>query len=317
MSKPRSRIVWRKVDGLLLLDKPRGISSSQALQRARHLFRAEKGGHTGSLDPLATGLLPLCFGETTKIAGNLLAERKAYETIARFGIETDSGDADGTVIARCEVPPLTPAVLRSEIAAFVGEIEQVPPVYSAIKQGGEPLYLKARRGEAVEVPRRRVQVHAIDLLDHGADFARLRIECGSGTYVRSLVRDLGAALGCGAHVEALRRLWVDPFRQPRMHTLETLQSLAHDSDALDALLLPVEAGLAGLPSVVLDAAQSRRLGRGQAVALSGGVPAGEVVAFDPEGLALGFCEGDGVAWLQPRRLFQRAIMHAERDPGRG
>src|SRR5690554_195363 len=231
----RTRINYRKVDGILLLDKPTGPSSSQALQHARRLFAAEKGGHTGSLDPLATGLLPLCFGEATKIAGGLLGARKAYDTVARLGVVTDTDDAQGQVLRERPVPAFDLAAIDTALQALTGRLMQRPPVYSALKRGGEPLYAKARRGEVVEVEEREAEVHqfvlqsAGDLLDdlHGVPpQLRLHVECGSGTYVRALVRDLGEALGCGAHVAELRRLWVDPFREPRMWTLEELQALA-------------------------------------------------------------------------------------------
>jgi tRNA pseudouridine55 synthase len=303
MPRRRKHPAFRELDGILLLDKPHGMSSNAALQLARRLYRAEKGGHTGALDPLATGLLPLCFGETTKIAGLLLSERKSYETLARFGVETDTADADGEVIERRPVPPLSHALVEAALLPFIGRIQQVPPIYSALKRDGEPLYLRARRGEVVEVEAREVHVERIELLELGADFARLRIECGSGTYVRSLVRDLGAALGCGAHVEALRRLWVDPFRAPRMHTLEELQSL--EPAARDALLLPIEAGLSGFDAIALDLDQARRLAQGQAVSCETSLAAREVVAYGPSGRALGLARLEGQE-LRPRRLFHAA-----------
>jgi tRNA pseudouridine55 synthase len=306
---------WRPVDGILLLDKPGGISSNQALQQARRLFLAEKGGHTGALDPLATGMLPLCFGEATKIAGMLLAGRKAYETVARFGRETDTADADGQVIASAPVPPLHPDALLALLAGFTGRIRQVPPVYSALKQGGEALYLKARRGEAVEVPEREVEVFGIELLELGDDHARLRVECGSGTYIRSLVRDLGRRLGCGAHVEALRRLWVDPFRDAPMHRLEDLAAAREEGpDVLQALLLPLEAGLAGMARLELDPEQGRRLAQGQA--LDGPPrPPGDYVAFDSQGGALGLVRLDAEGRLRPQRLFRRALRLSGALPG--
>src|SRR6187402_1609874 len=240
-----NRRTFRDIHGILLLDKPLGLSSNQALQAARRLVGAAKGGHTGALDPLATGLLPLCFGEATKIAGLLLGSRKAYEAEVVLGTTTDSDDADGQPLRERPVPVLAEADVLAALAPFIGRIRQRPPIYSALKQGGEPLYAKARRGEAIEVPEREVQVDAIELLALDAGSARLRITCGSGTYVRSLVRDLGEALGCGAHVAELRRLWVDPFMQPRMVTLEQLRALAEQGSdvALDAHLLPIEAGL--------------------------------------------------------------------------
>src|SRR5688572_14095116 len=241
----RPRTVFRKLDGLLLLDKPQGLSSNQALQRVRHLFRADKGGHTGSLDPLATGLLPICFGEATKIAGLLLGSRKAYETVAELGLTTDSDDADGAPLVQREIPArLDDATIEAALGPLRGAIRQRAPIYSALKQGGEPLYAKARRGEAIEAPEREVVVHQLQLLGRDGPRLRLHVECGSGTYVRSLVRDLGEALGCGAHVAALRRLWVDPFTAPRMYNLEALQALAAQGEpSLDACLLPIECGL--------------------------------------------------------------------------
>ncbi|WP_268890864.1 tRNA pseudouridine(55) synthase TruB [Cognatilysobacter lacus] len=257
---------FRSVDGILLLDKPAGMSSNQALQRVRHLFRASKAGHTGSLDPLATGLLPICFGEATKIAGLLLGSRKAYDTIARLGATTDTDDADGAVLRERPVPALDDATLTNALATFHGRIRQRAPIYSALKQGGERLYAMARRGDAVEAPERDVEVDAFRLVERNGDSLRLHVECGSGTYVRSLVRDLGELLGCGAHVVELRRLWVDPFRAPVMLSLDEIAALAEDADALDSRLLSIDAALAHFPQRVLDAETSRRFGHGQTVA---------------------------------------------------
>jgi tRNA pseudouridine55 synthase len=306
MSKA-ARTAFRPLDGILLLDKPGGMSSNQALQRVRHLFRAEKAGHTGSLDPLATGLLPVCFGEATKIAGHLLGEDKAYETTARFGISTDSDDSDGSVLRERPVPPLTAPDIESALQPLIGRIRQRPPIFSALKQGGEPLYARARRGEAIAVPERDVIVHAIELLGIQGDEARLRIVCGAGTYVRSLVRDLGEALACGAHVTALRRLWVAPFRNPRMFTLDALQALVAESEVrLEASLLPIEAGLTDWRQLQLTDEQARRLGQGQPVVLAEAAPPGEIQVIGSEGRSLGLAEigEDGV--LRVRRLFRWA-----------
>ncbi len=308
----RPRTKFRKLDGILLLDKPQGLSSNQALQRARHLFRAEKGGHTGSLDPLATGLLPICFGEATKIAGGLLGARKAYDTVARLGIVTDTDDAEGQPLIERPVPELGIGRIDAALTALTGTIRQRPPIYSALKRGGEPLYAKARRGEMVEVEEREVHVHAFelrsaaDLLDGGEPLLRLHVECGSGTYVRSLVRDLGEALGCGAHVAELRRLWVDPFREPRMWTPAELEALAARGErSLEACLLPVEQGMASWAPVEVDPGQARRLALGQTVAGSFRA-AGEVAVFDAGGRALGLGQvADGQ--LRPRRLFSWAL----------
>lgn len=313
--RPRTR--FRKLDGILLLDKPRGMSSNQALQRVRHLFRADKGGHTGSLDPLATGLLPVCFGEATKIAGGLLGARKAYTTVARLGQVTDTDDADGQILRERPVPPLRIETIDAALRQLTGRIAQRPPIYSALKRGGEPLYVKARRGEVVEVDVRPVDVHAFelqsaaDLLDGvldpgGAPQLRLHVECGSGTYVRSLVRDLGELLGCGAHVAELRRLWVDPFRDPRMWTLEDLQALAARSErGLEACLLDIEAGMLAWPAVHVDGRQAARLQNGQDVP-GPFAPVGEVAVFGPGGLAEGLGQVTAEGRLKAQRMFRRA-----------
>ena len=225
-----TRITFRRLDGLLLLDKPGGMSSNAALQIARRLFRAEKGGHTGSLDPLATGLLPLCFGEATKIAGLLLGSAKAYDAEVVLGQTTDTDDADGVVLRERPVPPISAEALDAALAPLRGRIRQRAPIYSALKQGGEPLYVKARRGDAIEAPEREVEVHAIDVLAQQPTRLTLRVTCGSGTYIRSLARDLGETLGCGAHIAGLRRLWVDPFREAPMVTLDTLRAMAAQGD---------------------------------------------------------------------------------------
>ena len=300
------RTVFRPLDGILLLDKPPGMSSNQALQRVRHLFRAEKAGHTGSLDPLATGLLPVCFGEATKVAGLLLGNAKAYETTARLGITTDTDDADGQPLRERAVPALDADAVKVALQVFLGRIRQRPPIYSALKQGGEPLYAKARRGETMDVPEREVEVHSIELAALAGDVVSLHVTCGSGTYIRSIVRDLGEALGCGAHVLTLRRLWVAPFHQPRIFTLDELRALAdmEGEAALDALLLPVDAGLVEWPRVALDAVQAAALGQGQPVRLD---PTGEdkdvnVTDLSGRSLGLGKLEPDGT--LRARRLFR-------------
>jgi tRNA pseudouridine55 synthase len=313
-----ARVQFRRLDGILLLDKPQGISSNQALQQARRLFRAEKGGHTGSLDPLATGLLPLCFGEATKIAGLLLGSRKAYDAVAVLGVTTDTDDADGAVLRQREVPPIDDARLEAALAPLRGRIRQRAPIYSALKQGGEPLYAKARRGETIEAPERDVEVHAITVTERHAERLALRVECGSGTYVRSLVRDLGETLGCGAHVAALRRLWVEPFLSPRMFTLTQLHALAEQEGevALDACLLPIEAGLSGYPQLVLDEQGARRLGMGQR--LRGPWAMADTVAvYGPQGRVLGLGSVDADGLLSPQRLFTWAGSETGPEPPAG
>jgi tRNA pseudouridine55 synthase len=303
--KPRT--VFRTLNALLLLDKPAGLSSNQALQQARHIFRAEKAGHTGSLDPLATGLLPICFGEATKIAGLLLGSHKAYETVALLGATTDTDDADGQVLLERSVPSFDDATIEAALAPLRGAIRQRAPIYSALKQGGEPLYAKARRGEAIEAPERDVSVFDLRVLEREGPRLRLHIECGSGTYVRSLVRDLGETLGCGAHVQVLRRLWVDPFTQPRMFTLDELRALSEqDPHALEQCLLPIESGLTSFPRLEVDPATAHRLGMGQAIRLDPApspAPVGPIALHDESGRALGLGYLDETGALRPQRLF--------------
>ncbi|HEY8587839.1 MAG TPA: tRNA pseudouridine(55) synthase TruB [Rhodanobacter sp.] len=292
MSRP-PRIQFRDLHGIVLLDKPPGLSSNQALQAVRRLLRAAKGGHTGALDPLATGLLPLCFGEATKLAGSLLGARKAYLAECRLGITTETADSEGKLVQQRAVPDLDESKIERALAKLRGRILQVPPVYSALRQGGERLYMKARRGESVEVPPREVDVHQLELMGRTGDVLQLMVECGSGTYVRSLAVDLGEDLGCGAHLTALRRIWVDPFREPQMVTLPQLQLAAEQGDeALLAWLLPVSAGLAGLPVLHLDEPQTMAISRGQQVVLPGMPEAGRCAAYANDGALLALLETD-------------------------
>ncbi|QRP65258.1 tRNA pseudouridine(55) synthase TruB [Rhodanobacter sp. FDAARGOS 1247] len=289
----QSRIQFRDLHGIVLLDKPLGLSSNQALQAVRRLLRASKGGHTGALDPLATGLLPLCFGEATKLAGSLLGARKAYLAECRLGITTDTADSEGEIVRQLPVPPLDAAAIETALARLRGRILQVPPMYSALKHDGERLYAKARRGEVVDVPAREVDVHRLELLERDGETLRLLVECGSGTYVRSLAVDLGEDLGCGAHLTALRRIWVEPFREPQMVTLAQLEQAAEQGDeALLAWLLPVSAGLSDLPVLHLDEAQSMAISRGQQISLPGLPEAGGCAAYASDGALLALLESD-------------------------
>ncbi|KGK59484.1 tRNA pseudouridine synthase B [Xanthomonas cannabis pv. phaseoli] len=298
----KPRIVYRPLHGILLLDKPAGLSSNNALQAARRLLRAEKGGHTGSLDPLATGLLPLCFGEATKIAGLLLGSAKAYDAEIVLGVTTDTDDADGEPLRVRAVPELGEDALRAALLPFVGRIQQQAPIYSALKQGGEPLYAKARRGDVIEAPVREVEVQAIEVLGYGAPRLQLRVTCGSGTYIRSLARDLGEVLGCGAHIASLRRRWVEPFRAPQMITLEQLAAALEMGTQAQDLLLPIQAGLADFAQITLDEAHAARFRMGQRLR-DPAFPAGQVAVFGPDGSpsGLGLVDADGR--LSPQRLF--------------
>ncbi|MEO8808869.1 MAG: tRNA pseudouridine(55) synthase TruB [Rhodanobacter sp.] len=293
MNRP-PRMKSRDLHGIVLLDKPPGLSSNQALQAVRRLLRASKGGHTGALDPLATGLLPLCFGEATKLAGSLLGARKAYLAECRLGTTTDSADSEGAILRQRPVPALDSLQIESALARLRGTILQVPPMYSALKQAGERLYVKARRGESVERPPREVEVHRLDCLSRDGDVLQLLVECGSGTYVRSLAVDLGEDLGCGAHLSALRRLWVEPFRAPQMVTLAELEYAATQGDAsLLTHVLPLSAGLAHLPALTLDATQVAAISHGQPIQLASSSPVGRCAAFAKTGELLALLDVDG------------------------
>jgi tRNA pseudouridine55 synthase len=292
----------RRLDGVLLLDKAIGISSNHALQAARRLFRAEKAGHTGTLDPLATGLLPLCFGDATKFAGELLDADKAYLATVQLGITTDTADAEGQVL---ETRPVAVSLeqLLSALNAFLGEIDQVPPMYSALKRDGKPLYEYARAGIDVERKARRVVIHSLELMEPGHALANdqfsFLVRCSKGTYVRTLAADVGERLGCGAHLVALRRTAIGPLELHQAHTLAALELL--EAEARDQLLLPVDFLLADLVAAKLDARAAARLSNGQTIEWSG-VAEQRVRAYDDEGRFLGLClqiEGDR---LKPVRL---------------
>ena len=301
----RPRLAWRPVDGILLLDKPVGLSSNQALQRARRLYRAAKGGHTGSLDPLASGVLPLCFGEATKVAGGLLDADKSYRATLSLGARTASGDRDGEVLERRPVATLEAGAVGRALDGFLGERLQVPPMYSALKQGGEALYKLARRGVVVAREPRPIRILSIGLVELGADWLTFDVSCSKGTYVRTLGEDVAAALDTVGHLSALRRTAVGGALAGRpAHTFEALASRSGDEPALDALLLPVDAALAGLVALTLDAAGVRALRHGQPVAAA--VAAGAALRlYAPDGRFLGVGEGDATGQhVRPTRLLR-------------
>lgn len=251
------------VSGILLLDKPAGPTSNRALQEIKRLFGASKAGHTGSLDPLASGLLPICLGEATKISQFLLDADKHYRFELKLGVVTETDDAEGTAIATAAVPDLSPRDIESVLARFRGPIDQVPPRFSAIKRAGQPFYRGARQGDTTLPPVRRIEVTSLSLVRHAGDTLELEVHASKGTYVRSLGRDIGAALGCGAHVTALRRLATGPFRIEGAHTVEALRVLSA-AERL-AALVPMDEVLAPLPAVRLDAISERSLCHGQVV----------------------------------------------------
>ena len=298
----------RAVDGILLLDKPPGMSSNAALQRARGFFRALKAGHAGSLDPLATGMLPLCFGQATKVCGYLLNSRKTYRVAALLGVKTDSADAEGAVIERREVPAFDTAQATAVLDSFLGAQQQVPPMYSALKHEGRRLYELARSGETIERAPRDIFIEHITLLGCTVTSIEFEVRCSKGTYVRSLVEDIAARLGTVGHVTLLRRTQVDPFDAARMVTLDSLDS--RSMEQLDALLQPADAALAEMPVLSLDAARSVELFHGKP--LTGlTAAAGLLRAYGPadgaEQRFLGIVQADGQGRVVAERLFTPSV----------
>ena len=296
----------RAIDGILLLDKPAGISSNGALQQVKRLYNANKAGHTGSLDVPATGLLPICLGAATRLSAWLLDADKTYLARCKLGLVTSTGDAAGEIIERRAVPRLAAADLRRILAQFTGRIEQTPPMHSALKHNGRRLYEFAYQGIEVERKPRPIMVYSLELLDLAADEFEFRARCGKGTYIRTLAEDIGEALGPGAHVLRLRRIAAGPFTEAEMITPE---SLAHESNrgraALDDLLLPPDRALADYPAVRLNQALSRALCQGRAVSAPDLPESGEARLYDDLGrfLGLGVVTGDGR--LAPRRLIRK------------
>ena len=286
--------------GILLLDKPAGITSNAALGRAKRIIGVKKAGHTGTLDPMASGLLVLCFGQATKVAGFLLDADKAYEAVVRLGVTTDSEDAEGEVLERRAVPELDEQGLESVLRGFRGAIEQIPPMHSALKHKGQRLYELARKGETVERPPRAVVIHELEILDRDDETLRLQVRCSKGTYIRSLARDIGASLGCGAHLAGLRRTASAPFDLRDAVELEALESLTREQAR--ALLTPPDRALEHLPAVKLDDHQGRRILQGQRLAGLRASHSGQVRIYGPDAF-VGIGEMDGQGHLKPVRLF--------------
>jgi len=303
MTERPLRPAWRRLDGVLLLDKPVGITSNAALQRARRALRAEKAGHTGTLDPLASGLLPVLFGEATKFGAELLDADKAYDATLALGVTTATGDAEGDVLERRPVD-VAPAQLAAVAVRFAGSIEQVPPMHSALKHAGRPLYSYARAGESVPRRARRITIHELRLGEVEGERLHLAVRCSKGTYVRTLAEDIGAALGCGAHLAALRRTAVGRFRLGDAIGLEALERLPEAGR--DERLLPVGVLVDHLPEIRLPPAVAERFGNGQAVRPPSAVPAGRFRVHQADGGFVGLGEIAADALLHPRRLLSRA-----------
>ena len=298
---------WRDVDGIVLLDKPTELGSTPALQRVRRLLRAAKAGHAGTLDPMATGMLPLCFGQATKACGQLLGSGKAYRARLALGTATATGDADGDVIRTAPVPAFDRAVLETALGALAGTRDQVPPMYSALKHAGRPLYELARRGEEVARAPRRITIHRIELHDFDTASVEFDVVCSKGTYIRVLGEELAAALGTEGHLSGLRRLWVEPFKDRPMVTLDAVEDWVdgHPGDSeRPEWLLPVDLAFAALPRVELDARSSLHLRQGREIAAPERLASGEMArVYDPAGRFLGLVTCGTGGRIRVERLF--------------
>ena len=301
--KKKSR--GRNVHGLLLLDKPLGISSNNALQRVKRLYQARKAGHTGSLDIMASGLLPICLGEATKLSAYLLNADKHYLATCKLGVVTTTGDAVGDEIAVNKVPELTRDGIEEVLKDFCGEIDQIPPMYSALKHKGQRLYQLAYQGIEVERQPRLVTIYELSLIDYIAEQIEIEVHCSKGTYIRTLAEDIGNKLGCGAHISALRRLGVGPFSAEQMITATQIEQLAEQGlDALDQHLLAMDSVLDHLPAVELAENVAYYLSQGQAVVVPRAPTQGHVRIYDNKHIFLGIGEVLDDGRITPRRLIK-------------
>lgn len=299
MSKPGR--FYRAVDGILLLDKALGVSSNAALQQVRALFGAAKAGHAGSLDPLASGLLPVCFGQATKVCGRLLNSGKTYRVVVELGARTESGDGETEVIERAAVPQLDDRAVDASLATFLGEQQQVPPMHSALKFEGKRLYELARRGETVEREPRRIFIHRIARVRLEHHYLEFDVYCSKGTYVRTLAADIAGRLGTLGYVRGLRRLSLDPFGELPMYTLEQLAGFT--AEARDAVLLQADQAFLDLPRIELSTAAVEGLLQGRTVAASQAAAPGDLRAYDGQGRFLGMVQGAPDGRVRPVRLF--------------
>ena len=298
----RRRKSGRDVHGILLLDKRQGITSNRALQEVRRLYNANKAGHSGSLDPLATGLLPVCFGEATKVSAFMLDDDKRYQVVIQLGIITDTGDAEGTVLETSAVPELPREDLESCLNSFIGEIDQIPPMYSALKHQGRPLYELAREGKTVERKIRHIKIFTLECLDYSHDQITLDVRCSKGTYIRTLAEDIGRTIGCGAMVKELRRLEVGRYTIAEAFTLDQLQEFA-SGEALMGCLHPVDEPLMAWPEIDLHESQASFIRQGRQVLLSDQSIQGRVRMYS-ESYFIGIGEILLDGNLIPKRLFK-------------
>ena len=289
------------INGILLLDKPLRLSSNAALQKTRRMLGASKAGHVGSLDPLATGMLPICLGEATKIAGDILSGRKMYRFTVALGTRTSTGDTEGGVVESAPVPGFDEARLDAVLAQFLGRQTQIPPMYSALKKDGQPLYKLARAGIEVERAARQIEIFRLRHEAWSAEQLNLEVLCSKGTYVRTLAEDIAKALGTCGHVQALRRVYVEPFDNAPMETLESIAS------AIEAggrpVILPPDAPLQHMAAVRLDSTATAKILHGQPVLAGDCGTAGRVRLYDAQGTFIGIGESDGAGGVRPKRLF--------------
>ena len=302
MSKPRKR--GRDIHGVFLLDKPQGMSSNDIMQKVKRMFQANKAGHTGALDPLATGMLPICLGEATKFSQFLLDADKRYLVTAKLGERTDTSDAEGQIVETRDVNVKTPEILTA-LEQFRGDILQVPTMFSALKHNGKPLYEYARQGITVEREARPITIFELNFIEYNVPYLTLEVHCSKGTYIRTLVDDLGEALGCGAHVTMLRRTAVADYPTEKMLDWNALQALAESQDLslLDALLLPMDTAVAKLPALTLNESQTQGIGFGQRIKFDNlNRLQGQVRLFSHENRFLGVAVIDENNVIRPQRL---------------
>ena len=300
MPKPRK---GNPLDGIVLIDKPLGLSSNIALQKTKRIFQAQKAGHTGSLDPLATGVLPICFGEATKVSAFLLSSDKRYVTTAQLGVTRTTGDLEGDIVENRDVPALSEAYIESILEKFRGDIEQTPPMYSALKHEGVPLYKLARQGITIERKRRPVTIYDITLLAFTSDTITLDVRCSKGTYIRTLLEDIGEAMGCGSHLNDLRRTEVTPFTGQPIYTLEELEALAEKGEIND-ILLPVDSAIPHYPRIDLLEEETVRLRNGLRVPREDVPDAEGIRLYYPDGRFLGIGQRHESGTLAGKRLMR-------------
>ena len=304
MSRPRKR--GRDIDGVFLLDKPQGMSSNDIMQKVKRLFQANKAGHSGALDPLATGMLPICLGEATKFSQFLLDADKRYVVTAKLGERTDTSDAEGQVVETRPINVETSKILTA-LEQFRGDILQVPTMFSALKHNGKPLYEYARAGITVEREARPITIFELNFIEYQAPFLTLEVHCSKGTYIRTLVDDLGEVLGCGAHVTVLRRTAVADYPAEKMMTWDALQALAEQGD-LDQHLLPIDTAVSKLPALKLNAEQSKGIGFGQRVKFANEAKLrGQVRLFSDKNIFLGVALIDDNNVIRPQRLITQSL----------